>query len=81
VQAKGEHCYQFVIHHHQDWAHANNDCRNKGGNLVVIHNSQEQNFMMTQLAALNFRGNGVWIGLHDERHQRVFSWVTGKQDF
>ncbi|XP_069118181.1 galactose-specific lectin nattectin-like [Argopecten irradians] len=70
-------CYLFETHHHRDWAHANNDCRAKGGKLLTIHSSGEQNFIMSALGSLNFQGNGVWLGLTDQATEGTFVWADG----
>ncbi|XP_060066707.1 echinoidin-like [Ylistrum balloti] len=75
LQSFENHCYTFEIHHHQDWAHANNDCHAKGGFLLTIHSSMEQNFIMTELGSLSFAGNGVWLGLTDQNTEGTFVWA------
>ncbi|XP_033724612.1 echinoidin-like [Pecten maximus] len=77
LQSFEDQCYLFEIHHHQDWAHANNDCQAKGGHLLTIHSSKEQNFIMSTLGSLNFAGNGVWLGLTDQNTEGTFIWADG----
>ncbi|OWF52078.1 echinoidin-like [Mizuhopecten yessoensis] len=77
LQSFEEQCYMFEIHHHRDWAHANNDCVAKGGVLLTLHSSTEQNFIMSTLGSLNFAGNGVWLGLTDQTTEGSFIWADG----
>ncbi|KAL3861669.1 hypothetical protein ACJMK2_007693 [Sinanodonta woodiana] len=71
-------CYEFMSHRHDSWYNAQKDCSSKGGHLVVINNIEEENFIMSALASLNFGGLGVWIGLNDIAEEGVFKWITGR---
>ncbi|XP_043988479.1 hepatic lectin-like [Gambusia affinis] len=52
------------------WNKAREDCRNKGGDLVVINNDDEQNFVLT------ISVNSPWIGLSEET-EGSWKWVDG----
>ncbi|KAJ8320950.1 hypothetical protein KUTeg_002537 [Tegillarca granosa] len=72
------HCYEFIIHRRENWEHAREDCKIKGGNLLSIHSIQEQNFIMSSLSSLNFLGKGVWLGLNDKVTEKTFVWDSGE---
>ena len=77
LRAYNGHCYEFITHHHKDWSHARDDCTTKGGHLVTITSSAENQFIMASLNSLNFQANGAWIGLSDQRVEGKWEWVTG----
>ncbi|CAI5655366.1 unnamed protein product [Oreochromis niloticus] len=53
------------------WGEARQDCRGKGADLVVIKNSEEQNFLATII------NDNTWIGLTDHGTEGLWKWVDG----
>ncbi|XP_019209903.1 CD209 antigen-like protein A isoform X1 [Oreochromis niloticus] len=53
------------------WGEARQDCRDKGADLVVIKNSEEQNFLATII------NDNTWIGLTDHGTEGQWKWVDG----
>ncbi|MGD2250120.1 MAG: lectin-like protein [Candidatus Methanofastidiosia archaeon] len=55
------------------WADAKNDCLDRGGHLVSITSSGENDFVDQLIGS-----NCVWIGLTDEDTEGTWEWVTGE---
>ena len=55
------------------WDDAKADCENRGGHLVTLRSSSEENFV-NQLS----ENQRIWIGLHDKNTEGHFEWVTGE---
>ncbi|KAM4562041.1 CD209 antigen-like protein C isoform 2-T2 [Fundulus diaphanus] len=53
------------------WDKGREDCRNRGGDLVVIDNPEEQRFIST------FANKDAWIGLNDKETEGSWKWVDG----
>ncbi|XP_035995640.1 C-type lectin domain family 4 member C [Fundulus heteroclitus] len=53
------------------WDKGREDCRNRGGDLVVIDNAEEQRFIST------FTNKYTWIGLNDKETEGSWKWVDG----
>ncbi|KAM9789405.1 LOW QUALITY PROTEIN: macrophage mannose receptor 1-like [Neosynchiropus ocellatus] len=65
------HCF-LLSRDQKTWLDAQAQCRSQRGDLVSIHNVEEQGFVISQL------GYGprdeLWIGLNDRRTSRLFDW-------
>ncbi|XP_005753530.1 CD209 antigen-like [Pundamilia nyererei] len=63
-------CY-FLSVRSGNWGEARQDCRGKGADLVVMKNSDEQNFLATII------NDNTWIGLTDYGMEGLWKWVDG----
>ncbi|XP_030643691.1 C-type lectin domain family 4 member M-like [Chanos chanos] len=54
----------------ENWAQSRQDCRGKGGDLVIINSREEQWFLYSLRVKF-------WIGLTDEDTEREWKWVDG----
>ncbi|XP_027880148.1 CD209 antigen-like protein E [Xiphophorus couchianus] len=61
-------CY-FLSTSSGSWNKAREDCRNRGGDLVVINDDDEQNFLSTII------NKETWIGLNDIETEGSWKWV------
>uniref|UniRef100_A0A671L6G0 C-type lectin domain-containing protein n=1 Tax=Sinocyclocheilus anshuiensis TaxID=1608454 RepID=A0A671L6G0_9TELE len=72
-------CYQsslyFISFEIKNWEESRTYCRNKGADLIIINNSEEQvsDFMLT----LNY--DSFWIGLNDRDVEDTWKWVDGSK--
>lgn len=70
-------CYEFILQQKVDWAHAQLDCRRKGGALLTVEDGKEQIFIFQQLHHHLFSDKGVWIGLNDIQQEGNYVWDSG----
>uniref|UniRef100_A0A3Q2QI44 CD209 antigen-like protein E n=1 Tax=Fundulus heteroclitus TaxID=8078 RepID=A0A3Q2QI44_FUNHE len=66
----GSSCY-LLSTNTGSWDEGREDCENRGGDLVVIDNSEEQRFIST------FTDKEAWIGLNDKETEGSWKWVDG----
>ncbi|XP_078029223.1 macrophage mannose receptor 1-like [Epinephelus lanceolatus] len=65
------HC--FHLHRDQQtWSNAQKACRKEEGDLVSIHNVEDQSFVISQLGYAST--DELWIGLNDRKTERLFDW-------
>ncbi|XP_078120279.1 macrophage mannose receptor 1-like isoform X1 [Sander vitreus] len=65
------HC--FHLHRAtQTWSDAQRECRKEGGDLVSIHNVEDQSFVISQLGFGT--SDELWIGLNDRKTEGLFDW-------
>jgi hypothetical protein len=72
----GDACYQFVVNGNEDYLHARQDCRARGGNLAVTKSKDVQNYIQSKLTSLGVHDT-VWIGLNDIDTENTFVWEDG----
>ncbi|MEQ2254014.1 hypothetical protein ILYODFUR_038555 [Ilyodon furcidens] len=53
------------------WDEGREDCKNRGGDLLVIDSADEQKFIST------FTKQQAWIGLNDKETEGSWKWVDG----
>ncbi|KAK2871205.1 hypothetical protein Q8A67_023732 [Cirrhinus molitorella] len=66
--------YQFSLYYMSNvtktWNESRQDCLKRGADLIIINNSEEQNFVHNISAE-------VWIGLNDIDVEKAWKWVDG----
>ena len=72
VTFKG-HEYQ-LIDISNTWFEAKADCEARGGHLVTITSSEENNFVSNLMVT-----NEIWIGLTDELNEGAWQWITAEK--
>ncbi|XP_071348975.1 macrophage mannose receptor 1-like isoform X1 [Trachinotus anak] len=66
------HCFH-LNRDQKTWSEAQTECRNDGGDLVSIHNVEEQSFVISQLGYAST--DELWIGLNDRKTEGLFDWI------
>ncbi|XP_039677178.1 C-type lectin domain family 12 member B-like isoform X1 [Perca fluviatilis] len=66
------HSWYFKSEEKKTWYDSRDDCQQRGADLVVINNDEEQEFV-TELS----KDGEFWIGLWYEWTQREWKWVDG----
>ncbi|XP_058646245.1 CD209 antigen-like protein D [Onychostoma macrolepis] len=71
-------CYQsslyFISFEMKNWDESRTYCKNKGADLIIINNSEEQDFIKRVPG-----DTGVWIGLSDRDVEDTWKWVDGSK--
>ncbi|KAJ8312048.1 hypothetical protein KUTeg_009421 [Tegillarca granosa] len=70
------HCYTLSSTE-RNWTNARDDCQSRGGYLVDITSSAENN-IAKQLAFMS-PSDQVWLGATDELEEGVYRWVSNNQ--
>ncbi|XP_077993991.1 macrophage mannose receptor 1-like [Glandiceps talaboti] len=71
-------CYQFNTYFPSTWTDAKHTCDAQGGHLVTINDREENEFLISEFAALNRVGiTDLWIGISDTGDDGVFLWADG----
>ncbi|XP_065145801.1 ladderlectin-like isoform X2 [Paramisgurnus dabryanus] len=71
----GVQCYKFYSHA-VNWVTAEKNCQSVGANLASVHNTAENNFLLSMLVSV---GTRVWIGGHDGEIEGQWLWSDGSQ--
>ncbi|KAM9349892.1 macrophage mannose receptor 1-like [Symphorus nematophorus] len=66
------HCFS-LNRTQKTWSDAQRECRNGGGDLVSIHNVEDQSFVISQLGYTST--DELWIGLNDRKTEGLFDWI------
>ncbi|KAF4115384.1 hypothetical protein G5714_002873 [Onychostoma macrolepis] len=62
----------YVSSEWKNWVDSRRDCLQRGADLIIINNKEEQEFITKVIS-----GNIVWIGLTDSDNEGVWKWVDG----
>ncbi|KAK2822606.1 hypothetical protein Q5P01_022671 [Channa striata] len=65
------HCFH-LFQTKKTWSDAQQTCRKEGGDLVSIHNVEDQSFVISQLGYKST--DELWIGLNDKKTEGLFDW-------
>ena len=76
VRIHNNFCYQFV-NERKTWYASKEDCRLKGGMLIVIDEQSIQQFVVQSINSLRWTDDGVWIAATDNQRHSHWKWLTG----
>ncbi|KAI7793197.1 putative C-type lectin domain family 4 member K-like [Triplophysa rosa] len=66
------HSSYYISSEWKTWSESRRDCRERGADLAIINNREEQTFL-TQVTSANI----VWIGLMNSDEEGLWKWVDG----
>ena len=75
VKFDGHHYYLFD-NGKSNWCEAQNFCKSVGGDLVVVNNGDENQFLMDYIEDMGY--DRAFIGYSDEESEGRWYWVSGK---
>ncbi|XP_073730838.1 asialoglycoprotein receptor 1-like isoform X3 [Misgurnus anguillicaudatus] len=61
--------FYYISSDYKSWSDSRRDCKEKGADLLIINNEEEEVFLRRRT------GYNIWIGLTKE--QGVWKWVDG----
>uniref|UniRef100_A0A8C1UJ04 Si:dkey-181c13.1 n=1 Tax=Cyprinus carpio TaxID=7962 RepID=A0A8C1UJ04_CYPCA len=64
-----KHSSYYISSEWKNWTDSRRDCLQRGADLVIINNKEEQEFIVNMTSA-----NIVWIGLTDSDNEGVWKW-------
>ncbi|XP_041374392.1 C-type mannose receptor 2-like [Gigantopelta aegis] len=78
LTARGDICYEFVLHQTKIHTHAEQECAVNGGNLVTVKDKSVEDFIGDMLHKFRYNER-VWIGLNDIITEGEYHWSTGEK--
>ncbi|XP_047136869.1 macrophage mannose receptor 1 isoform X2 [Hydra vulgaris] len=74
----GNHCYLFNTINGtlqgKNWKDSSTTCQSYGGSLLSVTDRAENLFILNQLKNDNMKNKRYWIGLHELKNERKFTW-------
>ncbi|XP_056591966.1 C-type lectin domain family 17, member A-like isoform X2 [Triplophysa dalaica] len=67
-----ESSFHFISSERKSWTESRRFCRERGADLIIINNKEEQDFVSTMTGTEN-----IWIGLSDIDVEGTWKWVDG----
>ncbi|XP_051972993.1 CD209 antigen-like protein A isoform X9 [Xyrauchen texanus] len=64
--------FYYISSEKKSWSESRRYCTERGADLVIINNIEEQNFLKKH------SGEEIWIGLTDSENEGTWKWVNGK---
>lgn len=61
-----------------DWHTSRNEARRLGGHLATIQDSEEDAWIRSTFGVPDGIARNLWLGLTDEGHEGVWTWITGE---
>ncbi|XP_073730323.1 uncharacterized protein [Misgurnus anguillicaudatus] len=64
--------FYLISSEQKNWSESRRYCRERGADLIIINNKEEQDFIMN-----NYGKDKLWIGLTDSDEEGRWKWVDG----
>ncbi|XP_056591965.1 CD209 antigen-like protein E isoform X1 [Triplophysa dalaica] len=72
LHESSESSFHFISSERKSWTESRRFCRERGADLIIINNKEEQDFVSTMTGTEN-----IWIGLSDIDVEGTWKWVDG----